>query len=89
MGLEQGAPQADIRGMDANGARQLAARIRWGVSVGMTVELLDPGGDERLTIGDRGVVQGIDDKGLVVVRWERGFTLEIDPDRATFRSLAA
>jgi hypothetical protein len=75
--------------MDANGARQLAARIRWGVSVGMTVELLDPGGDARLSIGDRGVVEGIDAQGLVVVRWERGFTLEIDPERMTVRTLAA
>jgi hypothetical protein len=75
--------------MDANGARQLAARIRWGVSVGMTVELLDSGGDARLTIGDRGIVEGIDDQGLVVVRWERGFTLEIDPDRTSVRPLAA
>jgi hypothetical protein len=75
--------------MDANGARQLAARIRWGVSVGMTVELLDPGGDARLSIGDRGVVEGIDDQGLVVVRWERGFTLEIDPERMAVRTLAA
>jgi hypothetical protein len=75
--------------MDANGARQLAARIRWGVSVGMTVELLDPGGDARLSIGDRGVVEGIDDQGLVVVRWERGFTLEIDPELMAVRTLAA
>jgi hypothetical protein len=74
--------------MDANGARQLAARIRWGVSVGMTVELLDPGGDARLSMGDRGVVEAIDEQGFVV-RWERGFTLEIDPERATFRPLAA
>jgi hypothetical protein len=75
--------------MDANGARQLAARIRWGVSVGMTVELLDPAGDARFSVGDRGVVEGIDEQGLVVVRWERGFTLEIDPDRTAVRLLAA
>jgi hypothetical protein len=55
----------------------------------MTVELLDPGGDARLSIGDRGVVEGIDDQGLVVVRWERGFTLEIDPERMAVRTLAA
>jgi hypothetical protein len=33
-------------------------------------------------------VEAIDEQGFVV-RWERGFTLEIDPERATFRPLAA
>jgi hypothetical protein len=75
--------------MDANGARQLAARIKAGVSVGMRVELVDPGGDERLSVGDRGVVESVDDEGVVSVRWDRGFTLEIDPVRSPVRRLAA
>ena len=75
--------------MDANGARQLAARIKAGVSVGMRVELIDPGGDTRLSPGDRGIVEAVDDEGVVTVRWDRGITLEIDPVLSPVRRLAA
>lgn len=75
--------------MDANGARQLAARIKAGVSVGMRVEVVDPGGDARLSIGDRGVVEAVDDQGVVTIAWDHGFTHEIDPVRTPVRRLAA
>lgn len=75
--------------MDTEGARQLAARIRAGVWMGMRVELVDSGGDPRLAVGDRGVVEAIDDQGNVVVAWDRGFTLEVDPQRNPLRRLAA
>jgi hypothetical protein len=75
--------------MDTEGARQLAARIRAGVWMGMRVELDGPGDDPRLTAGDRGYVEAIDEHGHVVVRWDRGFTLEVDPSRTPLRRLAA
>jgi hypothetical protein len=75
--------------MDTHGARQLAARLRAGVWIGMRVELVDAGGDSRLSAGDRGVVDSVDDDGNVVVKWDRGFTLEIDPKRTPVRRLAA
>jgi hypothetical protein len=76
--------------MDAQGARQLAARIRAGVSIGMRIELVrDADGESGLCAGDRGVVDQVDDSGQVLVRWDRGFALEIDPERTPFRRLAA
>lgn len=76
--------------MDVNGARDLAKRIRAGVWIGMRVELVaDVDEESGLFAGDRGVVDGIDDHGNVVVSWDRGFTLEIDPDRTQVRQLAA
>ena len=76
--------------MDAQGARLLAARIRAGVSIGMRIELVgDAGEDTGLCAGDRGVVDQIDDRGHVVVNWDRGFVHEIDPERTPFRPLAA
>lgn len=76
--------------MDTNGARQLAARIRAGVSIGMRIELVDDARDESgLCAGDRGVVEDIDDHGHVIVLWDRGFAREIDPQVTQFRSLAA
>jgi Domain of unknown function (DUF4314) len=73
--------------MDPLGARLLAARIKAGVSVGTRIELVTdaPG----LSAGDRGVVDEIDAEGLIRVVWDRGCTVEIDPDHTTFRSLAA
>ena len=73
--------------MDPLGARLLAARIKAGVSVGTRIELVTdaPG----LTPGDRGIVDDIDEGGLIRVRWDRGCTVDIDPDQTTFRSLAA
>jgi hypothetical protein len=76
--------------MDAQGARDLAARIRAGVSIGMRIELVVDAADESgLHAGDRGVVDRVNDYGLVNVRWDRGFELEIDPERTPFRRLAA
>ena len=76
--------------MDPLGARLLAARIRAGVSVGTRIELLDGTTDESgLCAGDRGVVRDIDDRGLVKVVWDRGCTVDIDPEQTPFRSLAA
>jgi hypothetical protein len=73
--------------MDPLGARLLAARIKAGVSVGTRIELVTdaPG----LTAGDRGFVMDIDDRGNIRVAWDRGCTVEIDPDQTTFRPLAA
>ena len=42
-----------------------------------------------LEVGDCGVVREISDDGLVVVSWDRGFALEIDPDVNLYRRLAA
>ena len=76
--------------MDPLGARLLAARIKAGVSVGTRIELLDgtPNGAD-LCPGDRGVVDDIDERGLVRVIWDRGCTVAIDPDQTAFRPLAA
>jgi hypothetical protein len=88
-GLKLGAPAADTRHMDPLGARLLAARIRAGVSVGTRIELVsDTENEAGLCAGDRGVVDDIDDRGLVRVTWDRGCTVEIDPDHTPFRSLA-
>jgi Domain of unknown function (DUF4314) len=76
--------------MDPLGARLLAARIRAGVSVGTRIELVgDMENEAGLSAGDRGVVDDIDDRGLVRVTWDRGCTVAIDPDQTPFRSLAA
>lgn len=73
--------------MDPFGARLLAARIKAGVSVGTRIELVTdaPG----LSAGDRGIVDDIDEWGHIRVVWDRGCTVEIDPDQTSFRSLAA
>jgi hypothetical protein len=76
--------------MDAQGARQLAARIRAGVSAGMRIELVGVADEvSELAVGDRGVVDQVDESGHVLVRWDRGFALEIDPEQTPFRRLAA
>lgn len=76
--------------MDANGARLLALRIRAGVRVGTTIEIVSiPDAALGLGAGDRGVVREITDSGAIVVAWERGFSLELDPDAFTYRPLAA
>ena len=74
--------------MDARGSQLLAARIRAGVPVGATIELVQDV-DADLRAGDRGVVHDIRLDGGIVVRWEDGVTSEIDPATATFRKLAA
>ena len=74
-------------GMDASGARLLAARIAAGVRIGSRIELIADS-DTDLRAGDRGVVRGIDAGGVVVVEWERGFNRPIDPRSTAFRALA-
>lgn len=79
-----------MRIMDANGARLLAARIRAGVAIGARVELVhDASDDSGLCAGDRGVVDQIDERGYVFVRWDRGFASEIDPTSMPIHQLAA
>ena len=48
-------------------------------------------GDETsgLCAGDRGVVDDINERGLVRVIWDRGMVVDIDPDHTQFRPLAA
>jgi hypothetical protein len=77
--------------MDPFGARLLAARIKAGVSVGTRIELVTDVADEvaGLCAGDRGVVDSIGAEGLVRVIWDRGCTVEIDPEQTPFRPLAA
>lgn len=74
--------------MDIQGARMLAARIRAGVRIGTEIEFIG-GTHETLRAGDRGVVQDFSDSGDVIVAWDRGFDLQIDPETMPFRSLAA
>jgi hypothetical protein len=74
--------------MDAKGSQLLAARIRAGVPIGSIIELVRDF-DEQLRAGDRGVVRDISIDGVILVRWEGGFTSEIDPDAVSFRKLAA
>ncbi len=75
--------------MDAYGARLLAARIRAGVRVGSQIEFTGADALGELRPGDRGVVEAIADTGDIVVAWDRGFELQIDPDTTSFQSLAA
>lgn len=76
--------------MDTQGARHLAARLRAGVAIGARIELVEtPAGDSGLCAGDRGVVDGIDEDGRVVVSWDRGFASEIDPHATPITTLAA
>jgi hypothetical protein len=75
--------------MDAYGARLLAARIRAGVRVGSRIELTGGAALGELRPGDRGTVEAISDSGDIIVLWERGFELQIDPDTTSFQALAA
>jgi hypothetical protein len=75
--------------MDAHGARLLAARIRAGVRVGSQIEFTGGSALGELLPGDRGTVEAIDDTGDIIVLWERGFELLIDPDTTPFQALAA
>jgi hypothetical protein len=75
----------DVNDMDASGARHLAARIRAGVRVGQFVEVVGHDGVDQLRVGDRGVVRDIDQDGSVLVAWERGFSLAVDPAATILR----
>jgi hypothetical protein len=75
--------------MDANGARQLAARLQAGVRVGDEVEVVSGvPADADLHAGDRGVVQEITVEGRILVAWERGFDLAVDPWLTSLRVAA-
>jgi len=74
--------------MDTIGARHLAARLRARVPVGAII-VLDADDDESgLRAGDRGVVHEITPDGIVVL-WERGFNLRIDPDVLPYHAFEA
>jgi len=76
--------------VDSHGARLIAARIRAGVRVGARIELVSIGdASSGLTVGDCGVVREISDDGNVIVTWDRGFALRIDPDYWQYRELIA
>ncbi len=84
------ASETDMRRMDTQGARLLAARLRAGVGIGARIELVEtPTDDSGLCAGDRGVVDQIDEQGRVVVNWDRGFATEIDPHATPIHTLAA
>jgi hypothetical protein len=71
--------------VDANGARHLMGRIKAGVPVGARVEL---GSDlDGLCAGDRDVVVDVFQSGCVLVAWDRGLTLEVEPGTTALRPL--
>ena len=74
--------------MDSIGARHLAARLRARVSVGTRIVLDADDVGSGLIAGDRGVVDEITPDG-VVVEWDRGFRLSIDPQTMSYHALAA
>jgi hypothetical protein len=74
--------------MDTEGARHLAARLRAGVPVGTTIVLEADALGSGLRAGDKGIVSAITLEA-VVVEWERGFTLGIDPEQVPYRALEA
>ena len=85
--LETAAPDEDET-MDTTGARHLAARLRAGVSVGTMIVLDRDDTESGLCAGDRGLVSEITPDG-VVVEWDRGFSLSVDPQAMPYHSLAA
>ena len=74
--------------MDTTGARHLAARLRAGVRVGTMIVLERDDTESGLCAGDRGVVHEITPDG-VVVEWDRGFSLAIDPGAMPYSVLTA
>jgi hypothetical protein len=74
--------------MDVAGARHLAARLRANVRIGEWIELVADESGSGLRAGDRGRVSSISDDGNVMVAWERGFNLEIDPAATPIRPAA-
>ena len=74
--------------MDSIGARHLAARLRAGVRVGTTIVLDTDDPRSGLVAGDSGVVDEITLDG-VVVEWDRGFRLSIDPQTMPYHALVA
>lgn len=74
--------------MDAIGARHLAARLQARVRVGTTIVLDSDDTHSGLMAGDRGVVDEITPDG-VVVEWDRGFRLKIDPRATSYHAHVA
>ncbi len=66
----------------------MAARIRANVRIGEWIELVGDESASGLHAGDRGFVRGISDDGNVLVAWERGFNLAIDPAATPIRPAA-
>jgi hypothetical protein len=79
---------AKDRAMDTIGARHLQARLRAGVRVGTRIVLERDDAGSGLCAGDRGVVNEITLEG-VVVDWDKGFRLVIDPVTMPYSALAA
>jgi hypothetical protein len=76
--------------MDSRSARMLVGRIRAGVRIGTTIELLADGGPgSDLKAGDIGVIDGLSAEGNLLVSWNQGFRRELDPGATPFRALAA
>ncbi len=86
--MRTGATWTTIKHMDALGARHLAARIRAGVRVGAEIELDCDAVESGLRAGDRGVVTAITLDG-VLIEWDKGFSLQIDPQALSIHSLSA
>ena len=74
--------------MDSTGARHLAARLRAGARVGAVIVLDRDDGASGLLAGDRGVVREITLDG-VVIEWDRGFSLRVDPLATPYHALVA
>ncbi len=78
----------ESQSMDSLGARHLSARLRAGVRVGTEIELDCDDVESGLRAGDRGIVKSITLDG-VVIEWDKGFSLHIDPQAMPYHSLAA
>lgn len=81
-------PASIMQCMDTIGARHLAARLRARVPVGATIVLECDDQASGLRAGDRGLVREITLDG-VLVEWDRGVRLVIDPEETPYRPLAA
>lgn len=67
-------------------SRAQVERIRAAYPAGCRVELIkmdDPW--TNLRPGDTGTVTGVDDAGMIMMRWDRGSTLSLIPGEDEFR----
>ena len=70
------------------GAQLVAARIRAGVRVGRSIELLEDGlPGSTLVAGDRGLVVDVDSDGFVTIELEGGRRVSLHPDVTRYRPL--